>query len=230
MKFEDLKFMSIGSNCVYLACFDKKTRLKGPVDNVSLKSVNGLKLLIENKLYEFVKNNEAQRRHKNDNEFRPGDCEWETLYPNKTICFVHNIPDGDKFFAEFKTRCDNLTNFLIDVKQNNNKWLIFTLNGNFVKYHTGELIENNLSEVLQYLAEMGLLSKTLIIGSRVLKSDYKVFDHHLNRASFNKIKEQFSHLNYIELNDVNAWEPEDTIKQFKEKMPNFVEAILARKE
>lgn len=230
MKFEDLEFMSIGSNCVYLACFDKKTRLKGPLDNTALKSVNGLRLAINNELYNFVKDNTPQKRHKNSNEFRAGDCEWETLYPNRTICFVHNIPEGEKFFAEFKIRCDRLFKYLADIRENNNKWLIFTLNGNFVKYNTGELIENNLNDVLDYLSEIGLLSKTIIIGSRVLQSDYKVFDHHLNRESFNKIKEKFSHLNYIELNDVNAWEPEDTIKQFKEKIPVFINSILARKD
>ena len=230
IKFEDLKFMSIGSNCVFLACFDKKVRLKGPLDNTSLKSVNGLKLAINNDLYTFVKSNIPQKRHKNANEFRTGDCEWETTYPNKTLCFVHNIPEGNKFFTEFKIRCDRLTEYLTDIKENKNKWLIFTLNGNFVKYNTGELIENNLSDVLNYLSEVSLLSKTIIIGSRVLQSDYKVFDHHLNRKSFNEIKEKFPHLNYIELNDVNAWEPENTIKQFKEKIPKFIEAILARKE
>lgn len=72
---EDLQFMSIGSNCVYLACFDKKLRLKGPLDNVALKSVNGLKLAINNELYDFVKDNIPQKRHKNSNEFRVGDCE-----------------------------------------------------------------------------------------------------------------------------------------------------------
>ena len=230
INFKDLQFMSIGSNCVYLACFDRKTRLKGPMDNAVIKSVNGLKLVINNELYDFVKNTASQRRHKNSNEFRPGDCEWETIYPNRTICFVHNIPEGDKFFAEFKIRCDRLAEFLTDVKENDNKWLIFTLNGNFVKYHTGELIENSLEEVFTYLSEIGLLSKTIIIGSRVLKSEYKVFDHHLNRESFNKLKEKFSQINYIELNDVNAWEPDNTIKQFNEKMPIFIEAILARKE
>ena len=75
MKFEDLQFMSIGSNCVYLACFDKKIRLKGPLDNTALKGVNGLKLAINNKLYDFVKETVPQKRHKNPNEFRIGDCE-----------------------------------------------------------------------------------------------------------------------------------------------------------
>lgn len=230
MAFENYKFMSIGSNCVFLACFDKATRLKGPVDNTSLKSVNGLKLVIENKLYDFVKNTPSTKRHKNENEYRKGDCEWETIYPNRTLSFVHNTPDNEHFFVNFKARCDALSDFISKAKTDNNYWLIFTLNGNFVKYNTGELILNNLEEVLSYLKDIGLLSKTIIIGSRVIDSYYKVFDHHLNKESFNYIKTKFKTLNYIELNDVNAWEPEDTIKQFKEKIPKFIEAILARKE
>ena len=75
MKFEDLKFMSIGSNCVFIACFEKTKRLRGPLDNTSLKSINGLKLLIENNLYDFIKNNAPEKRHKNSNEYRIGDCE-----------------------------------------------------------------------------------------------------------------------------------------------------------
>ena len=223
------QFMSIGSNCVFLACFNREDRLKGPVDNTSLKGVNGLKLVIENKLYDFIKNNEFQKNHKKENDYRPGDCEWECIYPNKTISFVHNVPEGEKFFNQFKIRCDRLNSFLEDVKENDNKWLIFTLNGNFVKYHTGELINNNLKEVLEYLDKIGLLNKTIIIGWRVLKSDYKVFDHHLNRKSFDEIKIDFPKLNYIELNDVNAWEPEYTIKQFNDKLPKFVNSILERK-
>ena len=224
------QFMSIGSNCVFLACFDKDTRLKGPLDNTSLKGVNGLKLLIENKLYDFVKDTAFEKRHKQSNEYRTGDCEWESVFPNKTLAFVHNIPEGERFFKEFKSRCDRLNDFLKDIRENDSKWLIFTLNGNFVKYHTGELIHDNLKEVLEYLNEMGLLKKTIIIGSRVIKSDYKVFDHHLNKKSFDLIKTNFKKLNYIELNDVNAWEPDDTIKQFNEKLPKFVKSILERKE
>ena len=116
------------------------------------------------------------------------------------------------------------------IRSDDTKWLIFSLNGNFVKYHTGELINSNLEEILSYLKENNLLHKTIIIGSRVIQSTYKVCDHHLNKKSFNQIKEHFHQLNYIELNDVNAWEPEDTINQFKNKIPNFVNTILSRKE
>jgi len=204
MNFEDYKFMSIGSNCVFLACLDKSVRLRGPVDNTSLKSVNGLKLVVEDKLYDFIKNTTPTKRHKNENEYKKGDCEWETAYPDKTLSFVHNIPEGEHFFNNFKLRCQALADFIPKAKTDNKYWLIFTLNGNFVKYNTGELIMNNLEEVLAYLKETGLLSKTIIIGSRVINSDYKVFDHHLNRESFNHIKNTFKTLNYIELNDVNA--------------------------
>ena len=56
IKFEDLKFMSIGCNCAMIGCIKKEDRLKGPVDNIAIKSFTGFKLVLDNKLFEFVKN------------------------------------------------------------------------------------------------------------------------------------------------------------------------------
>lgn len=229
MNFEDLKFMSIGSNCVFLACFDRKARLKGPVDNVSLKGVNALKLLFENKFYSFIYNTTPVKRHKNSNEFKKGDCEYETTYPNNTVSFIHNIPEGEHFFNNLKTRCDALMAFLPEVKTNPNAWLIFTLNGNFVKYGMGTLVLDNLKNCLLYLKDINILHKVIIIGSKVKDSDYKVFNHYLNNDSLNKLSVDIKEpINYLELTDVNAWEPAETQKQFKLKIVPAINTYLNR--
>ena len=217
MKFEDLNFMSIGSNCVFVATYPKDERLKGPVDNTSLKSVNAVKMLFDNSFYSFIKNTTPVKRPKKPNEFRPGDCEYETIYPNDTVSFVHNIPEGEKFFTEFKKRCDRLYSFIKDVRVKNNCWLVFALNGNFVRYGTEELVKHNLEDVIIYLKSQNILNKVIFLGSKVVNNNYKVHNHFLDAKSLELLKHKYN-IKYVELINVSTWNPENAQKEFKLKM------------
>lgn len=221
MNFEDLKFMSIGSSCVYLACISKDVRLRGPVDNIKLKNIKALKILLENRFFDYIKNTSYKTTRKKLGDFQKGDCEIISDFPDDTFTYIHNLPSGDHFFNNLKIRCDNLKEFLNKVTKDDNSWLLFSLSGSYVEYGTGKLINNQLYQILSYLKDKNLLNKTILIGSHWKTINYKIFNHYLNKESINQLRKTFN-FNYIELDDVDYRFPKETQKQFKNKVINLL--------
>ena len=225
-KFEDLQFMSIGCNCALIGCIKKEDRIKGPVDNVAIKSFNGFKLALENKIYDFVKTAKYTTRNKKPGEYRDGDCTVVTTFQDNTIEFLHNLPQGEKFLTEFKSRCNRLNNYLAAVNADPNKWLILSLSGCSVEFGTGRLYGETLKNILKYLQNRHLLHKTIIIGTKLNKSAYKVFNYFLtDTVKQNFEKELNTKLNYLEIIDLDRDNLEPVRQQFKEKAINLINTL-----
>lgn len=217
MKFEDYKFMQLGGNCAYLGFQSDKKRIRGPMDNTIIFGVNCIKLLFNNKLYDFVKNTKFISKPR-PKSFKL-DCPVFSTFPNDTVRFVHNIPEGEKFFTNFKQRCENFNNFFKKVKTDDKYYFIITINQIFAELDTGKLKNNKLDEIIKFLRKTKLLDKTIFVGTRATKKEYKkLFNYYIK--DINKYKQKVGNINYIEMLDVDIWpqSSKDTQLQFKKKI------------
>ena len=202
MKFEDYKFMQLGGNCAYLAYQSNDRRIRGPMDNNILLGVNCIKLLVSNKLYDFVKTTKFETKPR-PLGYRAGDCEVFSTFPNDTLRFVHNIPSGERFFTNFKQRCVNFNNFLKKVKTDNKYYFIITLNQAFIELGTGKFKNNKLDEIIKFLKKYGILNKVIFIGTRATKNKYKkLFNYYIK--DINKYMQKVGKFTYIEMLNVDV--------------------------
>lgn len=222
IKFEDYKFMQLGGNCAWLAMQDRATRIRGPMDNTILFGVNGIKLLIENKFYNFIKNTPFTKKLRTTGIFE-GDYPWFSTFPNNTVRFVHNEPKGEHFFKNLKKRCDTFNTFLKKVKENKYYYFIITLNQEMLEWQTGKIKDNKkLFDIIKYLNKIHLLDKVIFIGCKVVKIDYNCFDYYLKEIDILKLKKQFLDFHYIEITDVNIWDQAHAEEEFKNKVTNLL--------
>ena len=233
MKFEDYKFMQLGGNCAWLAMIDRQKRIRGPMDNTILFGVNGIKLLIEDKFYDFIRTKKFEKKKRPPGHFN-GDYDYFSTFPDNTVRYVHNEPKGEHFLKNLKQRCNNFNDFLKKVKTNPHYYLVITLNQEMLEWQTGKIKNNNkLFDIIKYLNKINLLNKVIFIGCKVVSIDFNCFDYYLKENDILKIKKQFPDFYYIEITDVNVWDQTHAEEEFKEKILKIItkiEADLKEKE
>lgn len=120
----DFKFLSIGGNCAVIHTLGEK-RILGPVDN--MKSKNGLssvKAIFENGGLEeeFIKIGEIEEpfcgNHRDENEI------W---YSTQNYFIIHNNFRDKKFQKDLKGRIKNMYDYITNMKNDTNKYLIYSL-------------------------------------------------------------------------------------------------------
>ena len=214
MKFEDLKFMSIGGYCVGLYALGPN-RIKGPVDNVLLLNAWAFKLLLEDKYYNYFITAPKQKYS-------------EIRYNFKDIRIYHNNIEDPKYLIELKKRTETLKHFLSDIKTNKNKYLIFAIPHTF---YTNKKLNSELEKCIKYLKEKNILDKVIFIGSTKAnnvilpsKVDWMWFDFCLSKTEYNNLYKKYA-INYIELSNINLFTAagqEAAAKQFKNKVTAFL--------
>lgn len=206
LKIEELKFMSIGANCADIGYLGKD-RIRGPVDNMSgIDKVLCFECLFNGTfLDEFKKLPKIKSRVKNFE----GDSDKCYFYNSFAVC--HNNPFEEKFKLELVKRYNNFKNFYSHI-QEPNYYFTYSLNTEISKItHT---IENRslIEREICFLKDLKILNKTIFVGTRLVKNKGN-WDFYSN--GFEK---EFPEILYVEIEDLNIWHPEDTQKQFKEKV------------
>lgn len=207
-EIENLKFMSIGSNCYGMAYMGEQ-RVRGPIDNVlatkgltsAISLFNGT---LENEILntipkEYAKTNPSQ----NDITFR---------YENFWV--VHNDVRTDKFKEEFHKRIQNFNDFYKNIKLPE-YWFIYNLGQFDVKFSAGvgrgentEIPTEYFLSGLDYMKKLGLTNKIIFVGNL----------HSIPRTNFAKfnssiIKEMVPY--YVNITDICLPRPEKNQIEFK---------------
>ena len=211
------KFMQIYGNCLDLFILTKEERINGPVDNVLTKNRETIKLLLTNKYLEHIKTANYIESE------RPisfvGDS--PVAYDTDLVRIVHNNPKTDSYIKRTKERCENLKNFLKQLKTNTNYFLIYSINNFDINRKTHTLRGNNFINNIKLLKEMNLLNKTIFIGTIG-----KVWTNFWSNELIPIIKKY--NLKYLEILDIKSWK--DTSEadfnklhnQFKQKLEKLL--------
>lgn len=207
-EIENLKFMSIGSNCYGMAYMGNQ-RVRGPIDNVlAIKGLTSAISLfngtLENEILntipkEYAKTNPSQ----NDITFR---------YENFWV--VHNDVRTDKFKEEFHKRIQSFNDFYKNIKLPD-YWFIYNLGQFDVKFSEGvgrgentEIPTEYFLSGLDYMKKLGLINKIIFVGNL----------HSIPRTNFAKfnssiIKEMVPY--YVNITDICLPRPEKNQIEFK---------------
>ena len=147
-----LQFMQVYGNCA-ITFFLHDTRIRGPVDNIVLKSKEGIRLLVENKYFDYIKKTIENNAFKITPRIPSFDGDLDTAYDTNIVRIVHNNPLEPKYLKNLKIRCDNLKEFLKNINNKNN-YLIYTINLCDVGIKTHKLIGNHFEENVKYLKNL----------------------------------------------------------------------------
>ena len=197
MKFEDLKFMSIGSNCGDIF-FLGKNRVRGPIDNVNLYKglINVDDVLSEKLLQDVISKNFDEIERRGQKVYR---CR-ETF-----IEFWHNNPNEEKFLVEFKRRYDNLRKALKDES------FYFTYNPAWTDSKDGKNLENSFYKGLQVLERYGIKDRVILTNCINPNEDVKNVFH--PSSGF-----KGEYLLQITLDGISRTNTDEIFQQFKEKV------------
>ena len=117
MKFEDLKFMSIGGYCLSLFALGPD-RLKGPVDNILMLNSVILEKLLNKRYYNYLKTTPYIKK-------------GPKKYFFKDLQIRHNDFEDQKYLKEVYRRLETFYTFIKDITENENKFLIFSIPHSF---------------------------------------------------------------------------------------------------
>ena len=211
MKFDDLKFMSIGSNCANLGCV--KNRIKGPVDNLAgVDRVICFENLFEGD--EILKELSAEPIITDRTPNFEGDSDKYYIYKHYMVC--HNDPRTEKYKIEFERRLRVLQDFYKHIQEADH-YFVYSLGPSEIDRSKNTLqTDNNLKDIIKFLEERELLKKVIFIGSRNVKSK-----SYWNFYCSN-FREVFPEILYVEIEDLNLWSSEATQKQFQEKVSTIL--------
>lgn len=202
MKIENLKIMSIGSNCATINLLGT-FREKGPIDNCALsRGLEGTSLLFDNKLLDLIKNKEPVQRPRKPSFTNDNNIE----YNYGPIKVVHNNPLEEKYKVEIEKRYNNFLNFFENVKSKDNYYFAYSLSAYDI---TPDRCASNLfKKSLNILKTNGVLNKTIFIGT------------HWDGTYWNFYMKDHESLgiNYVEIPNFNMWKKPYSEKLFKETL------------
>ena len=168
IKFENLKFMSIGSNCADL-WYLGQTRVHGPVDNIVIKSTAAIESLLDKT---FLTNIYTEPFVEEPKLWAHTD-DLNIILNYKDFKLVHNNPNTDKFKQELSNRLERLNTFINNIQQKENCWLVFNLN----KYFVNEKHEatTEFTKLINLLKTKNLFTKTIFVQlkKRKLTTEHK---------------------------------------------------------
>ena len=160
IKFEDLKLIALGGNCVSMYLLGGDKRIRGPFDNIVIEKVEALKLLFENKYLDYIKNNSCIKID------TPHPMKGEPKFSSQFNCgvtIIHNDPKTNRYLETLQIRINNFNNFYKNISEN--CFFIFVLNQRTTYYGTKQLRGTLLIDILEYLKKLNLLNKTIFIGT-----------------------------------------------------------------
>ena len=164
MKFEDLKFMQLFGNCACIKYLGKD-RLRGPVDNVDCRSLEIIKLLLNNKYYETLMSapytiEEHKPMFKKDSD---------TKYLFNFVHILHINPFTEDHKKQLKLRINRFNDFYKKVKTDKNYYFTISLNEALVDRNSHKLNKKLCYAIIKYLQEQKLLSKCIFVGTKLIK-------------------------------------------------------------
>lgn len=211
MKYE---FMQLGGNCACIGYLGKN-RLKGPVDNVILKTTNLIKLLIENKYYDYLYNNTPTLSKRTPGW--DGDSPFFYQYPD--VWIAHHNPQQEKYKKELKERIQRFNDFLKQVRETNTHFFTINLNEFMIDKGNHTLKKNTLKEILEYLQKISLLDKVIFISTK-LKTKNNPWDYYSDNAY--RLLDLFK-AKHITIIDNDIWETKESEQQFELKAEDIIE-------
>lgn len=205
LKFSDLKFMSIGSNCADIG-FLGRNRPRGPVDNMRGRNTHPcFQCLLEGTfLKEFTK---IPKQEPKEKTFE-GDTEISYIYDSYEV--VHNNPLDRKFKETLEKRYQYFKDFYKNIHKPN-YYFTFSLNHEILK-ENHSVKKSLVEEEIALLKKHNILNKTIFIGTKLIKRTGS-FDFYSN-----DFKKMFPQVLYIELEDINLFDTTSTQEQFKNKI------------
>ena len=206
---ENLKFMSIGSNCYGMAYMGEQ-RVRGPIDNVlALKGLTSSISLFEGTLENEILHTtpiECKKTNPSQNDI---------TFKYKNFWIVHNDVKTEKFKEEFHKRILNFTNFYKNINSPE-YWFIYNLGQFDVKFADGIGRGTNTEEPtdffirgLEYIKNLNLLNKVIFVGNV----------HSIPRKNFAKFNSQIIRdmvPYYVDIVDINLKRPLNNQKEFQE--------------
>lgn len=199
IKFEDCKFMSIGSYCLSIYILGNN-RIAGPIDNVLIENSRSIELLLDNKYFNYLTNTNFIKIPKKYTENEEANFDF---YFSNVVKIVHNDIEKPKYFINLKERINNFNAFIKSIKDKN-KFLVFTISYLFTDYKNGEVLNNSLESIIKYFKSKNILDKVIFVGCKKNKSIKKQpwWNNYLNEKIVQKWKQQYQ-INYIELTDTD---------------------------
>lgn len=220
MKFEDLKFMSIGSNCASIVLLGKNRQFKGPIDNVLIKGTDAIEALFLNKYFEILYSSGYSTRNK---YITPQDS-YPLLYDFNFVEILHNNPFTTKYKLELTKRINTFNYFLNKCKTNDDYFFIFTFNNWFINDSTHEVNHLGVTELLNLFKNYEILNRVIFVQTIQPKDNTK---HYLNEYSdeFNYYIDKYK-LKAIMLEKLD----EDNIEENKSKFKREICKLFQIKE
>lgn len=214
--------MSIGGGCLALYLLGKN-RIKGPVDNVLIKTDKAIKLLLDNKYFNYIKTGKRVKKLKDASYKDSKQVPYLYNYEDNLI-IIHNDVD-EKYLKALEERIKSFNAFYDNVKHKDNYYFIFSVPYAMIGHNTHEQIKNRLEDVLKLLQKYNILSKTIFVWAKAKpgleKAWYNIWPTNKVIIDLNK-KYKF---NYAELTEVEletATGVNNAQKQFKAKIKKFV--------
>lgn len=213
-EIENLKFMSIGSNCYGMAYMGEQ-RVRGPIDNVlALKGLSSSISLFEGTLENEILNTTPKVYDKTN------PSQFDVTFKYENFWIVHNDVRTKEFKEEFHRRIQNFEEFRKNISLPDH-WFVYNLGQFDVKFTDGIGKGNNTEEPtdyflngLEYFKMLNLLDKIIFVGN-IHSEPRKDF------AKFNSkiIKDLAPY--YVDITDIQMRHPEKNIKEFKTALAQF---------
>lgn len=213
-EIENLKFMSIGSNCYGMAYMGEQ-RVRGPIDNVlALKGLSSSISLFEGTLENEILNTTPKVYNKTN------PSQFDITFKYENFWIVHNDVRTKEFKEEFHRRIQNFEEFRKNISLPDH-WFVYNLGQFDVKFTDGIGKGNNTEEPtdyflngLDYITKLGILDKIIFVGN--IHSEPRK-----NFAKFNSkiIKGLVPY--YVDITDIQMKYPEKNIKEFKTTLAQF---------
>lgn len=213
-EIENLKFMSIGSNCYGMAYMGEQ-RVRGPIDNVlALKGLSSSISLFEGTLENEILNTTPKVYDKTN------PSQFDVTFKYENFWIVHNDVRTKEFKEEFHRRIQNFEKFRKNISLPDH-WFVYNLGQFDVKFTDGIGKGENTEKPtefflngLEYFKMLNLLDKIIFVGN--IHSEPRK-----NFAKFNSkiIKSLVTY--YIDITDIQMRYPEKNIKEFKTALAQF---------
>lgn len=218
----DIKFMCLGGCCASIYTLGEM-RVPGPVDNLhSLNGLETIKVIFNKELEnEFFSENSILERRKLDKRMIDNVgldseshwCEYETLF--KHYRMNHNDPTKENVQEELKKRIHTLYDFIDNIKNEKNNYLIYALCQ--YDFKDGKFNMEQFSKGIKILKENGVLDKTFFLGTRSKENTW----YHFYNNNFRNNK------NYFE---VELLSKGDKLKESREKAKEDFISFLNRRK
>lgn len=212
-EIENLKFMSIGSNCYGMAYMGEQ-RVRGPIDNfLAMKGLTSTITLFKGALENEILNTIPK-------EFKGTPRQFEITFQYENFWIVHNDARTSKFKEEFQRRIQNFNDFYSNIKLSN-YWFVYNLGQFDIKFSNGigkgintEVPTDYFLNGLEYLKSLKLLDKIIFVGNihSEPRPDFAKFNSKI-------VKGMVPH--YIDITDIQMRHPEKNIKDFKTALAQF---------